>query len=392
LKNFIKQFKAAWIQSGDQPDTRKLYKVGLFLVIGLIVFLVGITAYKKVIVWRAGKSLEQDFKAGPKVRTYTVKKSPGEEKIVLSGETRPYSAATLYAKISGYLAEVKVDKGDLVKKDQVLAIINSPETSKEYRAALSDARNKKAIAERMKDLRERNLVSQQEADQAFSDADIAEARLETQAIYKGYELLRAPFDGTVTSRYVDPGGLIQNAMNSQSSSQPVVTVSQINRLRTYAYADQKYAYYIQKNDPVVITLPERQELKVQATVTRMAGELDPKTRMMLIEIEVDNTKGELVAGSLVDVHIDVKLPSYPQVPVEATMLKDGKLFASLITPEGNIHYQEVTVGDNDGHTVIILSGLKEGDQVALDLGNSIPEGGHVRAIASEESKKEKSAK
>ncbi len=362
------------------PELRKLYLKGGKVIGCLAAFILIVAIYRQVSWWREAHLRAEELKAGPRVRTVAVKATSGMHTIVLSGETRPYATVTLYAKVSGYLSDVKVDKGDLVKANQVLAIINSPETSKEYSGALADAQNKRGIASRMKELKERNLISTQEADQAISDAGVSEAKLEQVAVYKGYELLRAPFDGTVTARFVDPGTLVQNAANSQTSSQPVVTVSQVDRLRVYVYVDQKYAYFVEKGAHAVISAAERPELKIDATVTRVAGELDPRTRMMLVEIELDNAKHDLVAGSLVQVALDVKLPVYMQVPVEAVVIRASKSYVPIVDADDTIHYREVTTGDNDGTVVSILSGLKEGELVALDIGNSLSESSHVRAI------------
>ena len=207
-------------------------------------------------------------------------------------------ASTLYAKVSGYLKAVKVDKGDKVKKDQLLAVIESPEIDKEYQGALADTKNKKAIAGRMNTLRERNLVSPQEADQANSDAEVANSKLESLAVQKGYETLRAPFDGTVTSRYADAGALVQNAANSQTSALPVVTVSQVDMLRVYVYVDQRDASYIQLGGSANVKVAERPELNLNATVSRMSGELDPKTKMLTTEIDIDNKKRSTRTGKL----------------------------------------------------------------------------------------------
>jgi len=381
------RWKQRFEEKVTDPVLRKLYYKGAIAVGGLVVFLVVIAIVKQLSWWYESRARLVELQLGPRVRTQDVVLSSGEHRINLSGETRPYASVTLYAKVSGYLSDVKVDKGDAVKLNQVLAIINSPETSKEYRGALADAQNKRGIANRMRELKTKNLVSQQEAEQAFSDADVSEAKLEQVAVFKGYELLRAPFDGTVTARYADPGTLVQNATTSQTSAQPVVTVSQLDRLRIYTYVDQKYAYFVEKEAHAVITVAERPDVKLDASVTRTAGNLDARTRMMLVEIEMDNAKHELVAGSLVQVALDVKLPVYAQVPVEAVVLREGKSFVPLVAEDNTIHYREVSTGDNDGTVVTIISGLKSGDKVALDIGNSLTDGSHIRALASETNEK-----
>ena len=280
------------------PEVRKIAKrflIGAFSLLFVIV----------VVKWGMVKYEERvraaEIAAGPQVKTAKIIPSPGEHVITLIGETRPYQEATLYAKVSGYLKTVKVDKGDLVKQGQVLAIIESPETDQGYEAAMADNKNKQAIAMRMNTLLNKKLVSQQEADQSRADADVAAARYHTAEILKNYEVLRAPFPGTVTARYADPGSLVQNATNSQSSALPVVTVSTIDHLRVDVFVDQHDAIYVEKDEAIEITLTDRPGFKIEGKVSRVSGELDPRTKMLLTEIDLKNDKHDLVAGSFVQV-------------------------------------------------------------------------------------------
>jgi membrane fusion protein (multidrug efflux system) len=326
------------------------------------------------------RTLKHEADAGPRVLIALASLSAPEQTLSLLGEARPYESATLYAKVSGYLRDVRVDKGDIVKEGQLLARIESPETTQQYTAALADAKNKRAIAERYKPLLEKKLVSQQEADQAFADAQVAEANVQSLGAIKGYQEIRAPFSGVVTARYVDPGALIQNAQNAQTGAQPLFTVAQVDHLRVYAYVDQKYAALIHNGLPVTITLPERPEVAIPAIVTRFSGALDEKTRMLLVEVDIDNTKGQVVAGSYVQVSLKVRSPSYIEVPVEALVLKDAKDFVPVVSSSHTVTYRSVNLADNDGQHVKVLSGLAEGEMVALNLGNSLDEGSPVQPI------------
>lgn len=334
--------------------------------------------------------LEEEAKLGPRVQVVSPTKSPPERMLNLVGEARPYASVTLYAKVSGYLKAVKVDKGDVVKKDQLLAIIESPEIDKEYQGALADARNKKAIAGRMNQLRERQLVSPQEADQANSDAEVANAKFEALAVQKGYETIRAPFPGTVTARFADAGALVQNAANSQTSALPLVTVSQVDRLRVYTYVDQRDAAYMKVGAAATVTVAERPDLSLAATVSRVSGELDPKTKMLLTEIDVDNKDQKLVPGSFVQVRLVVHTPEALQLPVQALVVQQGKTMLPIVGDDDLLHFREVRTGENDGQQVSVLSGLEPSARVALNVGNNLPEGSHVRPVAPE--KKPEAAK
>jgi len=316
--------------------------------------------------------------AGPRVRVETVRRSPAETALELLGEARPFATATLYAKVAGYLKEVHVDKGDRVVPDQVLAVIDSPETDHQYLAAVADARNKRANARRLDALGRSGVVSAMEREQADTDAAVAEATVARLATLRSYEVVKAPFAGTVTARYADPGALVQDAASAQSGALPVVTVSNTDRLRVQLYVAQREAAFVKTGDAAVITVPERPELQLEGQVARVTGELDPKTRTLLTEVDFDNRGGEIVPGSFVHVRLKLQVPSYLEVPANALIVRGGKTFVATLTPEDRVALREVAVANDDGERVRLLSGVDDGARVALDLGDSVGDGAHVQ--------------
>ena len=338
--------------------------------------------WKYVSMRREAGARAAELGRGVRVRVASAKMSAAERSVVLTGELKPYESVTLYAKVSGYLSDVSADKGDHVAKGQSLGLIESPETDRQYDAAKSDADNKTRIAERYKPLLEKKLVSQQEADQAFSDADIAQSRLGQLKVMKDYEELRAPFDGVVTARFADPGALVQNAENASTGALPVFTVAKTDRLRVTFYVDQKDAPYIRKGTPVRVSLTERPEVEVGAVVTRVAGSLDDRTRTMLAEVELDNRDGRFVAGGFAQVALDVKAAPQLEVPVEGIVTRENKDMAPVIV-NGRVNYRAVVLADNDGRFVRVVSGLNAGDSVGLNLGNSVNDGDAVDVVPDE---------
>jgi len=361
----------------------------ILILFACVTIAVAAAAYKRVLVSREQGERDSEAKAGSRARVATVTKSKGDRIVSVIGEAKAFANVTLYAKVSGYLKEVRVDKGDVVKTGDILGIIESPETDKSYEGALADALNKNAIAKRAKDLFAKQLVSEQEYDQAISDAKVSQARLEGLQIQKGYEVLRAPFDGTVTARFADGGALVQNAANSQTSSLPVVTISQVNHLRVYAYIDQRDAPFITAGLPATIRLPERPAVELHAKVTRAAGQLDDKTRMLLTEIDLDNKDGQVVAGSFVQVEIGVQTPPLLQVPAAALVSTNDKYFVPVVSSENIMKYREVKVAETDGKFVSLISGVEEGETVALNLGNSLSDGARIRPVIDEVAKSTK---
>jgi len=347
----------------------------LALAVGMVVAL---SAFKRASVSREHRQRVAAVDAGPHIRTVAVTRSPGARTLALPGEARPFLSVTLYSKVSGYLKNVLVDKGDRVAAGQLLALVQSPETDKEYDAAVVDARNKRMIAQRDSQLVGRKLIAPEESETAETEAQMAEARQARLGTLKGYEELRAPFAGTVTARFADPGALMQNAENAQTSALPVVTVSQTDLLRVYVYVDQRDAADIRRGASVLITDQNRPGVHIPAAVTRFTGELDPNTRTLLAEIDVPNKSGQIVPGSFVQVGLRVTGPSFLEVPAEALIPRGNETFVAVVTPTNRVTYRQVHVASTDGITVRLIDGLKEGDRVALNLGDSVPEGARVQ--------------
>jgi membrane fusion protein, multidrug efflux system len=317
-------------------------------------------------------------KKGLLVKEAKVEVKSGVKNITLIGEVRPFLSVTLYAKISGYLDKVLVDKGDYVKSGQLLASIISPEIDQAYQSALADLENKKRILSRDESLLQKQFISTQDKEQSETAVTMAKAQLKSIEEQQEYKFLRAPFDGTVTARYADPGALMQNATSGSSGALPVVTISQLNKVRIYVYVEQKDAAYLKDNYPVTISFFERPDVKIAASVTRIAGELDPRTRMMLTEIDLSNADHVVIPGSFVQVIIESPSAPLLQIPREALVIQSGKYFVTRIMEDNTIHFQPIKIGDNTGDQIVVLNGLSEGQRVALNVGNKVEEGQKIR--------------
>ena len=359
---------------------RALYIGGIVFVLASIALVLFLSTSKNSAVERDTKARDSSMVAGPRVRIAAVVTSAASEHLVLQGEARPYASVTLYAKVSGYLKDIKVDKGDKVSEGETLATIESPETDRAYLGALADAKNKRAIAARNVALLAKKLIAPQDAEQSEANAQISEQQLESLKVQKGYELLLAPFSGTVTARYADRGALVQNAMNSQTSALPVLTIAQVDHLRIEVYLDQRYATYVHQGDSVTITLLEKPGYTLHAAVTRFTGQLDDKTRTLLVEIEVPNKDRAIVAGSFVNVGIKIGRTAMMQIPSNALVVRKDKFFVPVVTANNTVHYREVHIGSNDGQTVQVVDGLNGDEKLAINLGEAVADGSRVQPV------------
>jgi len=342
---------------------------------------VGLIASRRSAASRAEVDARTEVhRAGARVLVTTATPSPALRTLRLQGEAHPFASVTLYGKIAGYLRDVRVDKGDEVRAGQPLATIISPELDQQVLAAQADAQNKRRQAKRMQALAGPGVVSAQDVETAASGADVAEAQAESLRTQDAYRTLRAPFAGTVTARFADPGALIQSATSGQSGALPVVTIADVKRLRIYAYLDQTIASFVKVGDGVMVRVAERPGWSRPAKVARISGELSSHTRTMLTEVDVDNKDGAILAGSFVEVEIQVRLPSLVRMPVEAVVMRGARAFATVVDNERHLHFRPVRLADDDGEIARVLEGVDAGETVALNIGETLEDGALVQPV------------
>lgn len=337
------------------------------------------------LLWARQSGLKQeaqhrkaDLEAGPRVRVAKVDSQGSERSLTLEGEALPYASTTLFAKVSGFLRSIPVDKGSVVAKGQVVAVVESPETDRDTQALQADFDNKRRNAERSRSLGKDGLLSPRDVEQAESDARVAEAKLASQATLKGYQVVRAPFSGVITQRFADPGALVQNG-GSTSAAQPLVTLAEVDRLRVTLYLDATVASQVKPGTEIEVRPVERLDVVRKAKLSRVAGALDPRTRTLLAEADLDNRDRAFLAGGFVQVGLKVKAASRFAVPVEAVVLRAGKAMAAVVQADGRVRFQALRLGEEEDQRIRVLGGLQPGDTVVLNPPLDLKDGGRVQA-------------
>ena len=323
------------------------------------------------------KTRAAQLDAGPTVVMGQSVRGPAARKISVTGELRPWKATTLYSKVGGYLSKITVEVGDRVHAGQLIAEVQAPELESEYKSTVSEMENRERIAQRTKNLADKGFFSQQARDNADTDVRTARGRVDTLRSKMGYRSLYAPFAGVVTGRYVDPGALITNAANNQTSSQPVVTVADPSKLRVSVYIEQVDARVVRPGIDAEIIDTANPTQRIKAKVSRVAGELDPRTRTLLAEIDFDNRDATFIPGSFVNVLLMVPQTSFIEVPASALVVRERKNFVAVLEADSHIKLTPIEIAGTDGASVKIASGLNEGVRVVLSLPNTVPDGAKV---------------
>jgi membrane fusion protein (multidrug efflux system) len=361
----------------EKKSSRKVFAGGIILLMLVLAGVIILSLKQNESIAAEREDRVNKLLAGPPVKIVKASQTTTGHELTLIAEVRPFQSVTLYAKTSGYLESILVDKGDKVTKGQLIGTIIAPEIDHDYNSAKADLENKTRILERDKSLLEKKYISFQDKEASETAVKMAEARLRSIEQQQQYRSLRAPFTGTITARYADAGALMQNATNASTGALPVVLISQLDKVRIYVYVEQKDAAYMKSGYPVNISLFEKPEEIIPAVVTRVSGELDPKTRMMLTEIDLDNKDNKVIPGSFVQVKIQSPGEPRLQIPREALVIKEGKYFVALATADNTIHFQPIKIGENTGDKITVLEGITETDSIALNVGDSLEEGQKV---------------
>jgi RND family efflux transporter MFP subunit len=316
--------------------------------------------------------------------------TPSEEDVALPGTVQAEFDTPIYARTSGYIKRWYVDIGSQVKAGDLLAEIDSPEVDRQLRQAEADLMTAKAnnqvaqaTARRVHALLPTESVSAQDEDQASSDAAAkaalvasSEANVDRLKQLVGFERVVAPYDGIVTVRKTDVGALI----DAGSGNGPeLFRVADIRKLRIYVQVPQSYSSRIQPGVPVALQFPEHPGRVFDAKLIRTANAIEPVSRTLLVELEADNSKGELFPGGYTDVHFKLPNNSHSvRVAANALLFRSEGLAVATTTPDGHVVLREVTVGRDFGTDVEIATGLEAGDTVILNPPASLASGSVVR--------------
>src|SRR3989449_2388382 len=165
---------------------------------------------------RQAEALRKDLAEGPVIRVARIELAPADRVVSLPAEVRPEQRATLYAKVSGYVKKVLVERGDRVRKGQVLATLESPDLEAQVASAQAELTFRRQQLARVERLAPSGRVSVQEREAAQEGVEVARAALARAQVQVDYQVLRAPFDGTVTARFADPGRSEEHTSELQS--------------------------------------------------------------------------------------------------------------------------------------------------------------------------------
>jgi RND family efflux transporter MFP subunit len=305
------------------------------------------------------------------------------QEVVLPGSTQAFVDSPIYARTSGYLKRWYFDIGARVKQGDLLAEIETPEIDQQLRQARADLDTSKAnqelaqtTADRWQFLLTSGSVSKQETDQAVSNLKAQKAAVEANSAnvnrledLQSFEKVYAPFDGVITARSTDVGYLI-NA-GAGTPIQELFHMAAIHKLRLFVAVPEVYSRAAQNGGKATLTLDEFPGEKFTGTLVRNSNAIDPASRTLNTEVDVDNPTGRLLPGAYVSVHL--KLPDVVRtvtIPANTLLFRAEGLRVGVVR-NGQAVLAPITIGRDFGSTVEVVNGLSRSELVILNPTDSL---------------------
>ncbi|WP_343525304.1 efflux RND transporter periplasmic adaptor subunit [Sphingomonas sp.] len=331
----------------------------------------------------------------PTVHLVAVKGGSVSNALDLPATLEAWEAARLFPRVSGYVHSWSQDIGAHVARGQALGIIDTPELDEQIgqaRAALASAlaheRLARSTAARWSDLLTSSSVSRQEVDEKNGDlavktAEVAEARaaLSRLEAMKRYAVVRAPFAGVVTARNAEVGDLVGPGAAAQA---PMFGVADTHSIRVYVNVPQSLSATIRPGMSAMLVVPAFPGRRFPATVAGLSSAIDPQSGAFRVQLLAPNTDGALKPGGYAQTHFD--LPGQAGaalVPSSAILFGSGGAQVATVDPHGRIMMHKIHIGQDNGPTVEVLSGVQPGEMVVDNPPDSLSQGELVRVGANQ---------
>jgi len=292
----------------------------------------------------------------------------------------PEQQATLYAKVSGYLQSINVDKGDRVAAGAVLARIEVPELMASRAKQQAELKAAEAEYGRLEESLHRapDLVVPQMVDQSRGRMEVARANLDQSETMLRYSTVTAPFAGIVTQRFVDPGALIQTGTSNGAA---IVTLMNFAKVRLQVAVPELEASRVSAGQPVSVITENIPGKGFEGKVARFTYALDVASRTMLAEVSLDNPELLLRPGMLVSAKLGIERhENAPLLPAEAIAMEKTNAFVYAVEGD-HAAKRPVKLGFTDGKNAEVLEGVKPSDALILVGPRPISDGQPVRVVA-----------
>lgn len=318
----------------------------------------------------------------PKIETFSLQKQTLSSEITLPGELSGFRHVDLYAKVSSYVQDLKVDIGSQVKQGQLLIVLDAPELSSQLAAAESRLRSQEAIFTASNSTYGRVLetskvegtISKNDLDQALARKNADQANLQAaKAAYKevqvnrGYLQIKAPFDGVVSARNVNTGTFVGPA--GKGSELPLLTVQDQKKLRLAVSVPEMYTGYLKQGDELAFTVRSLPGRTFRAKISRMSGALDLRLRSERVELDVINADKKLLPGMVAEVQLPLNAKESTFVVPKTAVINTSEGLFVIKSDGGKSKRVAIKKGREAGENIEVFSDSLNVNDVLVKAGS-----------------------
>jgi len=368
-----------------------------------------LTAFSMAACHSKGDTSDARAATVPAARVAVAQRGDISHVLTLAGQFQPYQVVDVHPKVSGYMKQINVDIGDIVRQGQTLATLEVPELRAQLKQTVFEVDQSKeeitraqheisraeaqysALHQQYVRLKEAaqghpGLIAEQELDNAQAadlgaqaQVDAAKAAMagakqhmgsaqadnqRVQALHD-YTNVVAPISGVVVWRYADTGALIQGGTNSNSQDLPIVRLSQSSLLRLRIPVPEDDIRFVHEGDQLQVRV-DAINRSLTGKIVRFTRDVNFETRSMETEIDVDNKDLSISPGMYANTLLRLAhVENVVTIPLEALVLQGQQHVVYVLGAANHVHVRPVQVGIEGSKLSEITSGLDPGDRVIV---------------------------
>lgn len=311
-------------------------------------------------------------------------------KVQLPGVLQPFQFVQIFPKINGFVKEVSVDRGSVVRKGNFLLRMEAPELEQKVSASKLRYAQAHAIYLTSKDRYMRLLetsktpgtispydlaaaASKMSADSATSQGEYANYKAE-QDMY-AYLTVSAPFDGVITERNVHPGALVGPGSDA---GKPMLILQQQSKLRLVVNIPEQYSAQIKNGEVVHFKVNALPGQDFNGAVSRSSGNLNSSFRSETIEVDVANPKNVFKPGMYAEVVLPISGSANAYVVPKSAIVSTTERKYIILSDNGVAKWVDITEGNQQNDSTEVFGDFKTGDRIVSNADYKIKQGETIK--------------
>jgi RND family efflux transporter MFP subunit len=335
------------------------------------------------------EDVEEAPLAAAPVKVFKVVKQKISEKLFYTGQIEAWNTINITPDVGGKIAKIYVEEGDRVRKDQLLAELDTrairlqlEQAEAGFAVAEANQKDAKRNMERMERLKSENAVSEQQYEQLKLAYDAAEAQLQQARAALNLanhnldvSIMKAPFSGVVASKNAEVGDVINPLMGGFSPSSGVLTLMDFSRVKIHIEVSSQDIARIEKGMTALLRVDAFQDRVFQGTVSVVNLTADPQTRKFGVQITADNPGLLLRPNTFGEVTLEISTHEDTLIIPQIAILENKYVF--IAEDDGTVVKKEITIGLQNTDMVEVLAGIQEEDLVVIEGNYGLEDGSKI---------------